>query len=338
MSVGLDIGSKTVKAVELTGGEGRFSLRAVGAIGHANPPVDLQSSEKEISALSETVKKLVSDARISGREVAISIPETQTFTKIMKFPLLNEQEIDSAVKWGAEEHIPIPISEAVVQHQIIERRENANPPQTFVLLVAASRALVEKYVRIANLSGFEVTAVETEMISIIRSSVDASKTSLVIDMGATSTDVAIAKGGRLYLSRSITTAGNAFTRVIEQSLGVSQSQADEYKRAYGLSEKSLEGKVGRALMPIFRTVADEAKKAVHYYNQETAGDNPVSVTLVGGSAGLPNAAATLAKLLGYEVTIGDAFAKVSLDPNSKKELSGYQPLYAVAAGLAMRKG
>ena len=336
MSVGLDIGSKSIKVVELVEDGNNFSLKSAGAIGYSGAEIDKFQEDKEYAKLATTIKKLFHDAKIASRDVFMSLPETTVFTRIMKFPLLNDQEIASAVKWEAEEYIPIPINEAIIEHQILERREIGNPPQVLVLLIAVGRSLIEKYVKLAQMSGLSLIGVETELLSLVRILAPVDKTSLVIDFGAKSTDIAIAKDGQLYFSRSVPTAGEALTRSVAQALGVSITQADEYKRTYGLAQEQLEGKVGTAIGPIFKVIADEIKKAIHYYKLDIKGDPPSSIILSGGTSGLPGAVSTLTRELGTEVVIGNPFARVKLDPESSKSLANFTPLYSVSVGLAMR--
>src|SRR5687768_11196319 len=113
--VGLDIGSKTIKAVELVPDGAGFKLKAAGAIGLGGVEIEHLTEEKDFASLAETIKKLFHDAKITGKDANIALSESQVFTRTLKFPLLTDQEIGSAVKWEAEEYIPIPIEEAVMQ-------------------------------------------------------------------------------------------------------------------------------------------------------------------------------------------------------------------------------
>ena len=338
MSVGLDIGSKTVKIVELAHEGKTFKLRGSGVVGYSGKAIERIEDPKELTGLSEAIRKLHKEAKISSKEVIIALPEPQVFTRTIKFPSLTDQEIAAAVKWEAEQYIPIPVSEAVIQHQVLERREKSTPPEVIVLLIAAPRKLVEKYIKVVQIAGLVVTAVETELMSLVRALAPVDKVVLLADFGARSTDLAIANNGLLSFSRSIPTAGEAFTRAVAQSLGVEYQQAEQYKKTYGLSGKQLEGKVRGALDPVIRMVTDEIKKAIHFYQTEEKGEMPVSVILSGGTAGMPEVISALTKLLGLEVVIGNAFGKVSVEPQAAKSLAPYAPLYAIAVGLALRGG
>lgn len=337
MSVGLDIGTKTIKIVELFKQGNSYGLRASGIVGHKGKTPDQTKEDKELAGLTEAIKKLQKDAKISSKDVTIALPETQVYTRTIKFPMLTDAEVASAVKWEAEQYIPIPVNEAIIQHQIVERREDTTPPQVVVLLVAAPKALIEKYSHAVEMSGLSLAAIETELMALVRSLAPSDQTSMIVDFGARSTDIAIAKNAALVFSRSIPTAGEAFTRAVSQFLGVDETQAEEYKRTYGLSTSQLEGKVKQALDPVFGVVADEMKKAIHFYQSEEKGELPSSVILAGGTAGMPEAASTFTKLLGIEVVVGNPFSKVNVDPQAVSQLAGYAPLYSIAVGLAMRQ-
>lgn len=335
--VGIDIGSKTIKIVELQKEGALFSLTASGIIGYSGTSVAKMEDDKEIAGISQVIRKLHSEAGVSGKDVVISVPEPQVFTRTIKFPLLTDQEIASAVKWESEQYIPIPISEAIIQHTVIARNEKATPPEVLVLLVAAPKALVEKYTKVINLAGLNTVAVETELIAISRALSPADRVVLLVDFGANSTNIAVSKNGLLSFSRSIPIAGEAFTRAVSQGLGVAEVQAEEYKKTYGFETTQLEGKVKGALDPVLRLVVDEIKKAVNYYQTDEKGDSPSAVVISGGTSGMPDIVSALSKLLGMEVLVGNPFSKVRMDPETAKRLAPYAPLYAVSVGLAMRE-
>jgi type IV pilus assembly protein PilM len=333
---GLDIGSKTIKIVELDKQGDSFSLNASGIVGYSGNTADKMIDEKEMASLGQIIKKLHNEAGVSSGDVVISIPEPLVFTRTIKFPLLTDAEIASAVKWESEQYIPIPVSEAVIQHTILARNEKASPPEVLVLLVAAPKVVVEKYIKVVELAGLSVTAVETELLALTRSLAPPDRTVLLVDLGASSTNIAISRQGLLAFSRSVAIAGEAFTRAVSQGLGVPVEQAEEYKKTYGLTSVQLEGKVKGALDPVLRLVADEIKKAVSYYLTEEKGETPTALIVTGGTSAVPEIISTLTKLIGIEVMAGNPFAKVKVDSGTAQKLAPYAPLYGVAVGLAMR--
>lgn len=334
MGVGLDIGSKTIKIVELLKEGNSIKLNGSGVVGYKGISPDKFKDERELADLALLIKKLHKEAKITSKDVAIALPEAKVFTRVIQFPLLTDQEIASAIKWEAEQYIPIPIADAIIQHQIISRNEKGVSPGVRVLLVAVQRDLVEIYVKLLQTAGLTVTKAETELIALNTSLAPVDKTSLIVDFGATSTDIAICDNGTLSFSRSIPTAGEAFTRSVAQNLNITELQAEEYKKAYGFSSQ-LEGKIKIALDPIIRIVSDEIKKAIYYYQTEEKGESPSVVILSGGSSGMPEAVTYLSKLLGLEIVVGNPFSKVSMAPEVAKIIAPYAPLYSIAVGLAM---
>lgn len=335
--VGIDIGSKTVKIVEVEAEGSNFGLKASGVVGYSGTTIEKMTDEKEMAQLGQIIKKLHSEAGVSSKEVAISIPEPQVFTRTIKFPLLTDAEIASAVKWESEQYIPIPVNEAIIQHTILERNEKSSPPEVLVLLVAAPRVVVEKYTKVVSLAGLTPVAVETELIALTRALAPTDKTVLLVDLGANSTNIAISKNGLLSFSRSIPIAGEAFTRAVAQGLGIAATQAEEYKKTYGLETTQLEGKIKGALSPVLRLVVDEIKKAISYYQTEEKGEPPTTLIVSGGTSGMPQIISMLTELTGMEISIANPFAKLSMDAETAKKLAPYAPLYAVAVGLAIRE-
>jgi len=335
--VGIDIGSKTIKIVEIDKQGGNPSLVASGIVGYSGITIDKMVDEKEMASLGQIIRKLHNEAGVSSKDVAISIPEPLVFTRTIKFPLLTDAEIASAVKWEAEQYIPIPLNEAIVQHTILLRNEKSSPPEVLVLLVAAPRMVVEKYTKVVHLAGLNTVAVETELIALTRSLAPADKTILLVDLGASSTNIAISKMGLLSFSRSVPIAGEAFTRAVSQGLGVTSQQAEEYKKTYGLTTTQLEGKVKGVLDPVLSLVVDEIKKAISYYLTDEKGETPSALIVTGGTSGIPEIVSMLTKLVGMEVLVGNPFAKVKIDLETAKKLAPYAPLYSVAVGLALRE-
>ncbi|OGY07219.1 MAG: hypothetical protein A3D24_00210 [Candidatus Blackburnbacteria bacterium RIFCSPHIGHO2_02_FULL_39_13] len=333
---GLDIGSQTIKAIQLEKQGENFVILAAG-ITPAPPGGLISGNEKSINSVSTAIKKLISDSKIQAKQVNISLSESLVFTRLIQLPLLTDEEVASAISWQAEPYIPIPISEAVIDYQVVARKDPGtnDPGKTEVLLVAAPKTLVETYIKTVNLAGLDVTSVETELISLSRSIAPVDQTILLVDLGTSSTDLAIVKKGQLVLSRSIPTGGDVITRAVSSGLSLSLNQAEEYKKAYGLRGDQLEGKVKSVIEPAFRLVIDEMKKIIQYYKNEVDKDDQVGLVVVsGGGASMSDVTTALSQNLGLEIIIGDPFAKVIKDEQANKALTTWAPYYGIAVGLA----
>lgn len=333
MSLGIDIGTSSIKLVEIDTGGKTPSLMAAGAIPFSGIPISETSDKTSLMEIANLIKKLVGQTKVKTSIVNISIPENKAFTRAIKFPMLTDVEVAQAIKWEAEQYLPYPINEAVYQHKIIKRDERSVPPETTVLLVAVSENLAEKYMEIFSYVGMEVVFIETEMSSIVRTVSD-QPTGVFVNLGAATCDISIVADGNIFLTRSVKNAGITFTRAISQGLGLDLGRAEEYKKAYGFEKNYLEGRVAKTLTPILTLVVDEIKKAIQFYRDDFEGKDPATIFVTGGTAMTRGIIPLLSELLNMEVSLVDPFTKLA-DTQVKQTLAAYKAVYTVACGLAL---
>lgn len=339
MAFGLDIGTESIKVLQIAKHGDKFAISGAGIIPTPGNGM-FSDAEEDIIEVAKAVKKIIATAQISSTEVNISLPESLVFTRLVRFPYLTDNELASAIAWQSEPYIPIPVDEASIDYQIFRKVEPKGQQKGYVdvLLVAASKSLVEKYIKMAEMVGVEVVSIESELLALVRA-LSPTQPAVLVDIGAGYTKIGIAVHGVLVISRSISTAGRVLTKAIAQGLGVSLKQAEEYKRTYGLLENQLEGKIADILDAPIRIIADEVKKAIQYYKTEVEGidETITQVFVAGGTAGLPDIAPFLAEKLGMEVVIADPFANLIKDERITEEFLEYAPLYTVALGLAKKE-
>lgn len=328
---GLDIGSYSLKVAQVTGEKGGvLRLLALGRV--SSPPRGLVSeAEADLAAVATEIKKLLQEAKITTRNVVAALPESEVVSKNITVPKMSEDELTGALKFEAETLVPFPIEEANLDFQIVSSGEG----KMEVLLVAAPKRLVEKYLKVFSLAGLNPLALETEMTALVRAMIKPdSPSSLIVDFGARICDLAVVSGGVIRFVRSIPTAGEAFTRALITTLALEEQQAEEYKRTFGLTSE-FEGKIQKSLLPILEVVAAEMKKAVQFASQEE-GKAVEKIILSGGTAGLPSMAAVLTQKLGLEVAVADPFAKLTFE-RQNFSLAQEGAIFSVALGLAERE-
>ncbi len=332
---GLDIGSHNIKLIKLVPKEDKYLLTAFGSSPSTSKGLRSEA-ESDLTALAEIIKKLHQEAKIKTKNVVTALPQDQVFTRVITLPPLSEEELNSALKWEAEQYIPLPLEEVVLTHEVVGKIKEDDKEKTEVLLAAAPKNLIEKVVKVLKVAGLNPVSIEMEISSLARSLVPPdSQGVLVVDLGAKATDLAVVENSQVVLVHSIPTAGEALTRAVVLELGLEPSQAEAYKKAYGADIKKLEGKVSSALSPILGEIIREIEKTIQYY--QTRGKNLKRIILAGGSAGLPEAANLLAKKLNLEIQIGNPFSQIVEDNLLTKIPSTDFPMYAVAVGLAMKK-
>lgn len=334
--IGVDIGSASVKLVELLA-TGKDKWRLLGAATAAVPAGGMIDSPSNQAAVSATMIKMMKESGVRSRKTVVALPEEQISSHIVEMPLLSDTELGKALQWQVEQYIPIPLEQAIWSYQVI-RRDTAGNGGMEVLLVATSKNLVSTYQKVLEEAGLEVVAVETELMATARAVVPAgSPLTVVVDIGARSTDVGVVSANQLVFARTVPTAGEAFTRAIETTLGLDTGQAEQYKNAYGFSAQSVGGKLVEAMKPVLAIIATEVKKTIDFYVSKHPQEMVKEVTLSGGVAAMPDVVSMVSLMLGIEVGVGNPFARVAMDETQKKAMSGNGPFYAVAAGLAMRE-
>jgi len=332
--IGLDIGSSLIKVAQVAHQRGKFRLLALGKTDTPRPGLTSEATKDHI-AVAEAIKKLLIDLGIKTQNAVVALPESKITSRVVKMPLMTDEELVSSLEYEADAFVPFPINDAVLRHQLVKRDEKNKVCE--VLLVAAPKRLVNKYTNLLKLTGLQPLALETEILSLNRALTTAeSPNTMIVDFGFHSCNFAISRRGDILLTRSFPIAGEALTKALATELKVDPSQAEEYKKAYGLSEKVLEGKIKKVLTPLIQGVTKEMKKAIQYFEQEEKETVKLNI-LAGGSASLPNVASDITAALGIETQIANPFALLEVDQKVFVEFLDDGPIYSVVIGLAKRE-
>ncbi len=330
---GLDIGRSFIKVVEVSGsGKGKI-LKACGSV--QTPDGGIQTeSVVDLGKVSEAIKTCCREARIESSECVVSILESQVVSRLIELPNLTDKELAAAINWEAEQYIPMPIRDVNLQYKVVSR--GGTTGKISVLLIAAPKRVIEKYVGIVRGAGFKAVALETESLALARSLCrEGDPTTIIVALGAASTELVIVYGGNVVFTRSIATGGVAMTRVIMTEFNLAQNQAEEYKQTYGILQDKLSGKVANALKPVLEILTVELMKAIEYTHAHIAGSSVSRVVICGGGSFLPGLAEFLVERTSLEVSLGDPWADFSKEGLITK-LTGQGSVYAVATGLALR--
>ena len=333
---GLDLGTSLIKAVQLKKEKGQLVLAAAGST--STPPKGLVSdSPLDQEAVAEAIKKLLADTKISVKKVNSALPDSKVFSRVIELPLLSEKELEGALKWEAEQYIPFPLEEVNLDFSILEQDEKTKKMQ--VLIVAAPIRLIEKHINILKLAGLSLLSLETEIIAVSRAisnQISKDKIVMVINLGGSATNFSILKRGVFSFVGSISSGGEALTRVIAQELGFDVEQAEEYKKTYGLEAEELEGKILSAVQPMMGKIIQEIKKALSFYQTKHPSDRINSLIITGGTARLPGIAPYLTQNLGIETQIGNLQSVMQVDEKKFAHFINNAVIFIAATGLALR--
>jgi type IV pilus assembly protein PilM len=301
--VGIDIGSNAVRLVQVKKGMGgKPVLTAFGSI-EVPPNVAMSDSKLDLQNVANLIKKLVQSTKVSTKNVVTSLPGTAVFSTIIKMPPMNQAELAQAVRYQAEQNIPLKIEDVRIDWQVV--RENPTTKELAVMIVAAPKAKIDKTMELFEMAGLEVVYLETSPIAVARAlSTPSDPLVMVVDIGGASTELTIIENGVVSHVRSLPAAGFSLTRVIAQNLGLDTTQAEQFKRKFGLSQDKLEGQVFRTMRPIMSNITDEIQRSMKFY-QEQFGGNVQKIVLTGGVSKIPELASYLKSLLNIEVVFGN---------------------------------
>lgn len=337
---GLDIGSTSLKAVWLAKSGQTTKLEAAGSC--PTPPGGVSSaSVADQEALVGAIKQLVQEAKISTKKVNTALPESQIYTQVREMAPLTDTELSSAIPWEAEQSIPLPVSEVALDFQVLERPDKKTPEaKMLVLLVAAPKTLINKYLQILELAGLEPVSLETEVIAVCRAlTLNKSLTdlpTLIINLGSLTTDITVVRNNVISFTRPISTGGKALARAVASKLGLEERVAEEYKVTYGLKEEELEGKILEAIKPIFDVVVEEIQRAMAFYSQRHPESPLKRAVVVGGAAKLPGLMLYLAQSLGLEMELGDPWQGIVREEKFSAQITADGAIFTTAVGLALK--
>ncbi len=337
-TIGLDIGVGSVKLVSVS--KNSTGITTLDAIGETKTPlVDWtkpDKSGKSLLEVSNAIKILLSDLKIKPTQAVASLPEDEVVSRLIRLPPLKESEVRDALKFEAETFVPYPLDQVSIDYEVIEQDESG---RLTVFAIAARNELISQYVKLFKLLGIDLLALESPAVAMRRvvvESVSATAGMLLIDMGEKYSDIVCINSGKVYFTRAMSVGGESLTRAISINLGLDMASAEEYKKAYGLKEMQLEGKIKNAITPVFSSMAEEIRRALASFREE---QNKAAELLVlsGGGANLPGLAEELTRILGVEVQVIQPFVKM----DSTKivlpiDLNAEGCRFSLAVGLAYR--
>lgn len=352
--LGIDIGSSSIKVVQLRRKSGRAILETYGELSlgpYAGDSVG-QATNLPVEKIVEAMKDLLSEkeVKISTNICGVSIPFSSSLMSVIEVPTIPEKEMAQMIPLEARKYIPVPINEVTLDWSVIpkdrdektddgkrdafDKKENS---KTEVLLVALHNSTIEKYKNIMEKSGLEPSFFEIEIYSTMRAVLDDETNPLmIVDMGATSTKLYIVERGILRASHMVNRGSFGVTVSISKSLGISMSDAEVIKRESGLSGVENGIGLGGVMAVTLDYIFSEANQFLLAYEKKH-NKNVSKVYLVGGGSSLKGLEEIAKKSFQTEVVKGNPFLKVVAPAFLEEILKNTGPEFTAAVGVALRK-
>ncbi len=339
--LGVDIGTASIKVVEISKESNRFTLLNYGMIEVAAGKDTSQPSNQDIVA---GIKTVIQSAQIKSKDAIASIPSFPTFATTITLPYLSEEEVEKAMPFEARKYIPVPLNEVQLDWAIVnvhkEPKEQiiakSGGPTVDVFLVAVPKQEVARYQSIMNEAGLNLRALELENFALIRSLIGNDLSSIVIvNIGGRSTSILIVEHGVQRASHDYEIGGFEITKSIAQSLGITIARAEELKRSLGIRATE-DNIVRQAMSSLIDLMVLEVNKTIHNYEDQQK-SKIAKILLVGGLANMPDFLKYFGEKLGREVSLGNPLARVVIPAGVERLRAELNSTFVVSIGLAMRE-
>lgn len=332
----LDIGTNAVRVVQLSGGNGRWSLDHTAHVPVDNVVSGSDSPEAK-RRLGEVIMTAIGQSGVRTRDVVIGLPSNKTFTTVIDVPNSSEAELKATMKYQVDQYIPMSADEVKVDWALLGPSLRTQNMQE-VLLTSVANDYSEDRLEFIEGLGLNVVAAEPDPIAMIRALVPAENKQalLLLDMGDQSTDIAVVFGDMPRLIRTIPIGLNSLVKTAVQNLNVQQDQARQFILKFGLAPDRLEGQVLRALDSTLDNFSSEITKSLKFFQTRYVNIPVAGMHVSGYAAAIPMLTNYLATKAGVQVQLANVWQGISMSQAFQTQLSPVTNEYATVIGLAKR--
>ena len=338
--VGLDLGSSAVKAIELKPVAKGYKVTAFGS--EPIPPDSIvDGAIIDGAAVAAAVRRLFESRNIKTKEVAASLSGNAVIVKKISRPVMTEAELAESIYWEAEQYIPFDIQDVNLDYQILDGRDTGKGTMD-VLLVAAKNEKISDYTGVIGQAGRSAVVIDVDAFALQNAyeanyGADANAVVVLLNAGASATNINILSGEQSVFTRDISIGGNAYTEALQRELSLPFEQADQLKRG-----QTVNGTTYEDARPVLRAVTEnvmlEIQKTFDFFKATASSDRINRIVISGGASRAEAFDEMLADRFEAPVEPFDPFKKISFDAaRFKADVTEVAPTAAVAVGLALRR-
>jgi type IV pilus assembly protein PilM len=337
--IGLDIGSSSIKLVELKEGKNGYKLQNL-AVAQLPPEAIVDGALMDSVTIIDTIRDLVGNSKT--KNVVTSVSGHSVIVKKINLPFMTESELEESIKWEAERHIPFDINDVNIDFQIIGASAE-NPDLMDVVLVAAKKDIINDYVSVIMESGLNPVIIDIDSFALenmlsINYSIEKDEIVAVANVGASITNINILKNNISAFTRDIFKGGNQITEEIQRQLHIDYEEAEKIKVG-GKIDAASQSIVQNVLKTTSESLAIEIGNSLDFFQSTTTYEKTSKLYLSGGGSKIKDFDIILQQQIGIPVEIANPFKKVefsekNFDLEYFREIG---PMMAVGVGLAARK-
>lgn len=338
-TVGIDIGSSSVKLVQLKEQKGTYHLLNVGIL-PLPPEAIVDNTLMDSSSIVEIIKSLLKSLNVKANEAACSISGNAVIIRKIVLPAMTSEELEDQIQWEAEQYIPFDINDVNIDFQILGQDER-DPAKMNVLLVASKKDIVNDYVTVFNETGLRLAVIDVDSFAVqnafeMNYDVFPEEVIALVNIGANIMNLNIVKAGASLFTRDVQLGGSVYTDEIQKQFGVSSEEAEGIKISGGGPDQ---GRLQDIMSRLNESLALEMRRSLDFYNSTASEGKIGKVYLSGGAAKTAMLVEAVSQRLGVPVEIMNPFQKIKYSEKDfdLEYLREVAPLMTVAMGLATRR-
>jgi type IV pilus assembly protein PilM len=343
LALGLDIGSSSVKLVQLKEKRDGYELAGFGSAS-LPPEVIVDGALMNSSAIVEAIQGLLSEQRVKTKDVAIGVRGHSVIIKKIQMPRMSQEELDESIQFEAEQYIPFDVKDVNIDTQILTPDGDA-AGQMDVLLVAAKKDMINDYTSVCAEAGLTVKVVDVDAFAVQNAfeanyESAATETVVLVNVGSSVSNINVIANGTTTFTRDVTMGGSAFTEEIQKQLNVSFDEAEALKiGGHGESDAVVPQEVERVIQGVAEQMAGEIQRSLDFYAATAIDHRIARIYLSGGTARLPAIVKAIEQRAGVPVEVLNPFRTIDVDHKrfDPAVLAAASASAAVAVGLALRR-
>lgn len=353
----LDIGGSSLVVVGLAGKAGGLKLHT--CLEWPLPPGLISDGEiSDADLVGRQLKSMVSERKLRGKSVYLAVSNQKVIVRNIDMPEMTEEELVGAIQFQAQEYIPIPVEEVVLDSQVTGKRVNPDgSTRQEVLLVAAQKTMITTLLATVRQAGLKVSGIDVSSLALVRALLpeasffaeagEAGTCRGIADISSSVSTLVIAVDGGMKFTRVVNFSSDRFARSLTEARGIPFEDAQIMVQRIGLpgplppdEEYYAEDVVAETQIVLGKVagdLAEEIRRSFDYYQGQERATPVTELILSGRGALLRNLDSHLQRTLGMPVVIGNPLRHVSQNISgvSDAELAAMAPCLSVAIGLAL---
>ena len=344
-SVGLDIGSSSVKLMELELDAKTDKYRLVSfGIKELPPEAIVDGAVMNTNAVVDAIRELVNKHRIKTKDAVVSVSGNSVIIKRINLPAMTVEELEESILWEAEQYIPFDINDVNIDVQILDDATD-DPGQMEVLLVAARKELVNEYQSLIQQAGLRPAVVDVDAFAVANMfelNYERSMGSIaLVNVGSSNVNIHVLRDGISMFTRDIGMGGRQFTEEIQRTLNISYEEAESMKIGDDEADAAavVPEEIERVLATVGENLATEVQRSLDFYLSTSSDSGISAIYLSGGAARTPGLVRAIERQTGLPVEIADPLRQIQVDERAFNPafLNDVSPQAAVVVGLALRR-